>query len=173
MSAAEELKTTKREIDIDYLRTEVSNAVADEHFDRAIDLLQDYLEQPSEYPQFRNRMERLVNHGIDLVNAIRAKKNFPGFSNLTRSKQQELSERISDHYNELQGTMTKMERIINQLKREDIRSTLWILRSIVYGGWLIAIIAFVIEVTGGFYQVTERVMDDFLDNVIAWIMKFF
>ncbi len=173
MSAAEQRVSPKRYIDVDDLKTEVLNAVADDQFDQAIELLQDFLEQPSEYPQFKTRMDRLVNHGVDLVNAIRAKKNFPGMSSLTRSKQQELAERTTDHYNELQMTITKMERILNQLKREDVRSTLWILRAIVYGSGLIVIVAFLKEITGGLWGVFETVMENALDKTIDWVTRLF
>lgn len=172
MGAAEKLPP-KRYIEIDDLKTEVLNAVADDQFDQATELLQDFLNQPTEYPQFKVRMERLINHAIDLVNAIRAKKNFPGMSNLTRSKQQDLAERTSDHYNELQVSITKMERIMNQLKREDIRSTLWILRAIVYGSGLVVIVAFLKEITGGLWGIFEMVMENALEKSIDWITRLF
>lgn len=173
MGAAEKSERTSIHIGIDDLKTEVLNQVADEQFDRAIGVLQDFLEQPSEYPQFKSRMERLVSHSVDLVNAIRAKKNFPGMASLTRSKQQELAERTTDHYNELQMTITKMERIMNQLKREDVRSTLWILRSVIYAAGLVLIVAFLKEVTGGLWGVFNSVAEDALDKMIDGVLRLF
>jgi hypothetical protein len=173
MGAAKKSQETQSLIEVEDLKSQVSDAVADESFDLAIERLQAFLEQPSEYPQYRQRLERLVSHAIDLVNAIRAKKNFPGMTSLTRSKQQELMERTTDHYNELQSTMVKMDRIILQLKREDIRSTLWILRAIIYAAGLIVIIAFLQEVTGGLWGVFELVMENTLDGVINWVVNLF
>ncbi len=160
-------------LDIDELRNEVLNAVADDAFDRAIDLMHRFLNQPSDYPQYRNRLVRLVGHGIDLVNAIRAKKNFPGMSNLTRSKQQEIADRIRDHFGELQTTISKMERIIDQLRREDVRSTIWIIRAIIYASGVIVIVAFLKEVTGGLWSVFEMVIANALDKALDWVIGFF
>lgn len=162
-----------KQISVDDLRTTVLDAVSGEQFDHAITELEVYLNQPSEYPQFRQKMERLVSHAIDLVNAIRAKKKFPGMTSLTRSKQKELAERTSDHFNELNSTFGKIERTINQLKREDIRSTVWILRAIVYSGGLLALIGFLKEVTGGLWGVFETVMERLLDGTIDWILNLF
>ena len=94
-------------------------------------------------------------------------------TSLTRSKQKELAERTSDHFNELNSTFGKIERTINQLKREDIRSTVWILRAIVYSGGLLALIGFLKEVTGGLWGVFETVMERLLDGTIDWILNLF
>jgi hypothetical protein len=157
-------------LDIDELRSEVLNAVADDDFDRAIETLYHFLNQPSDYPQFRNRLVRLVGHAVDLVNAIRAKKSFPGLSNLTRSKQQEIADRIRDHFNELQGAINKMDRVIDQLRREDVRSTIWIIRAIIYASGVIVIVAFLKEVTGGLWGVFETVTSNSLDKGIDWVV---
>lgn len=166
-------KETKEIMNIDELRAAVLNAVADESFDEAIDILQQFLNQPSDYPQFRHRMSRLVGHAIDLVNAIRAKKNFPGLNNLTRSKQQEIGERIKDHFNELQLSMSKMERVAEQLRREDVRSTLWIMRAVIYACGVIVIVAFLKEVTGGLWSAFENVMGNVIDRGLDWVIHFF
>lgn len=166
-------KVENETMDIDELRTAVLNAVADEAFDQAIDVLQQFLNQPSDYPQFRNRIVRLVGHAIDLVNAIRAKKNFPGLNNLTRSKQQEIAEKIKDHFSELQMSMTKMERVIEQLRREDVRSTIWIIRAVIYACGVIVIVAFLKEVTGGLWGVFETVVGNSLDKGLDWLIRFF
>ncbi len=171
--SSENKKTNSKIIEVSDLRNNVLNAIADDKFDLAITCFQNFLNQPSDFPQFRNRMERLVSHCIDLVNAIRAKKNFPGMSSLTRSKQQELAEKTTDHYNELQQTMTKMDKIILQFKREDMRSTLWILRSIVYGAGVVAMIAFLKEITGGLWGVFELAAESALDSTINWVVSLF
>jgi hypothetical protein len=62
---------------------------------------------------------------------------------------------------------------MNQLKREDIRSTLWILRAIVYGSGLVVIVAFLREITGGLWGVFETVMESSLDKTIDWITRLF
>lgn len=163
----------QNEIDVEHLRTEVLNYVANDQFGESVSYLKKFLNQPSDYPQFKLKMERLVSHSIDLVHAIRAKKNFPGMSSLTRSKQQEIAEKTKDHFNELQATINKMERIMDQLRREDVRSTIWILRAAIYSSGVIVIVAFVKEVTGGLWGVFEIVMSNFLDKALDWILGLF
>ncbi len=163
----------KNTLDIEELRNELLNAVADDAFDRAIEILQQFLNQPSDYPQFRQRLVRLVGHAIDLVNAIRAKKSFPGINGLTRSKQQEIADKIRDHFRELQMTITKMERILDQLRREDVRSTLWIIRAVIYAAGVIVIVAFLKEITGGLWSVFETVLSNFLDKGLDWVIGLF
>jgi len=166
-------KNEEKILDIDELRNEVLSAVADDAFDRAIEIFLLFLNQPSDYPEFRIRLVRLVGHGVDLVNAIRAKKSFPGMSSLTRSKQQEIADKIRDHFNELQATISKMERVIDQLRREDVRSTVWIMRAIIYASGVIVIVAFLKEVTSGLWTVFETVVSNSLDKGIDWIVSFF
>lgn len=160
-------------LEIEELRNEVLNAVAIDAFDQAIELLHRFLNQPSDYPQFRNRMARLVGHAIDLVNAIRAKKSFPGMTSLTRSKQQEIAEKIKDHFNELQAAINKMERVIDQMRREDVRSTIWIIRAMIYASGVIVIVAFLKEVMGGLWGAFETVVGNSLDKGIDWIIGYF
>jgi hypothetical protein len=173
MSAVEVKNEIVKEIDIDSLKSEVLNLVADDKFDDAIEVLNNFLNKPSDFPEFKKRMSRLVQHSIDLVNAIRAKKNFPGMNSLTRSKQQEIAEKTKDHYNELQMTIGKMERIMEQMRREDVRSTIWIIRSVIYAAGVIVIVAFLKEVTGGLWTVFEAVVGNWLDKVIDWIVRLF
>lgn len=173
MSAAELEKEESKILDIENLKSEVLTLVADDKFDDSIGVLNQFLNQPSDFPQFKIKMERLVSHSVDLVNAIRAKKNFPGLSNLTRSKQQEIAEKTKDHFNELQVTISKMERVMEQLKREDVRSTIWIIRSVIYASGVIVIVAFLKEITGGLWTVFEAVVSNWLDKIIDWISRLF
>ncbi len=173
MSAVEINNEIAKVIDIDNLKSEVLNFVADDKFDDAIQVLNNFLNNPSDFPEFKMRMYRLVQHAIDLVNAIRAKKNFPGMNSLTRSKQQEIAEKTKDHFNELQMTISKMERIMEQLRREDVRSTIWIIRSVIYAAGVIVIVAFLKEVTGGLWTVFEAVVGNWLDKAIDWIVRLF
>src|SRR5215469_1470744 len=72
------------------LRYSILTWVLEERYDRAIEELKDFLDKPSEYPNFKNKVTRYIHHSIDLIYAIKAKRSFPGINSLTRAKQQEL-----------------------------------------------------------------------------------
>jgi hypothetical protein len=157
----------------DELKRNVLVLVTDGKYDEAIAALNNFLLIKSEYPNFKQKTERFVKHCIDLINAIRAKKNFPGFGMLTRSKQQEIGDKIADHYNELQFSLSRVGVILQQIKREDVRSTLWLFRALVYAGWLLMIIALIVEVSGGLYKVGALVIDDVVEKFLTWVFRFF
>ncbi|MDX9731665.1 MAG: hypothetical protein RBT63_07835, partial [Bdellovibrionales bacterium] len=74
-------------------RRSILNLVAEERYDQAIDDLKAYLDSLPEYPAFKERAERFATYGIELIQAIRAKRSFPGWSTLNMSKQRDLVER--------------------------------------------------------------------------------
>lgn len=155
------------------LKRNVLILVTDGKYDEAVELLHRFLSIESDYPNYKNKAERFVKHSIDLINAIRAKRNFPGFNMLTRSKQQEIGDKITDHYNELQFSLSRVGVILQQIKREDVRSTLWLFRALVYAGWLIMIITLLVEVSGGLYRIGGLVIDDVVEKFLNWLFALF
>jgi hypothetical protein len=162
-----------KDIAPDELKRNVLVFVTDGNYDEAISLLHRFLAIESDYPNYKSKTERFVKHSIDLINAIRAKKNFPGLNMLTRSKQQEIGDKITDHYNELQFSLSRVGVVLQQIKREDVRSTLWLFRSLVYAGWLIMIIALLVEVSGGLYRIGSIVIDDVVEKFLNWLFALF
>ena len=171
MGAAKKLSNKTSMKGVADLRQELLHAVAEGSFDEAVELLKDFLEQPSPYPQFRKKMERLVSHCVDLVNAIRAKKSFPGMKSLTRSKQHDLAQRSNEHYSELQLTLLRMDRALLKMQNEDIRSTLWTVRAVVYSVSVVVLLAFFLEFWGGLWKVLEVLADHWLEKAISWVMS--
>ena len=112
----------------DTLRFNVLSHVVEENYDKAIEDLKDFLRADSDYPKFRSRAERYIMHSIDLVNGIRAKRNFPGMTSLTTAKQQELHEKFKEHFNELTATLKKVEKIQVDVRMEEFRSTVWVVQ---------------------------------------------
>ena len=110
---------------VDTLMYNVCTYVAEEKYETAIEALEKFLNQDSEYPKFKVRVEKYVRHTIDLVHAIKAKRSFPGIQSLTMSKQQELVEKYREHFDEMKEVLKKIEKVQNELKMEDIRSTVW------------------------------------------------
>ena len=155
----------------DTLRYNVISYVVEENYERAIAELRSFSEKESEFPKFRERTERFISHSVDLVNAIKAKRNLPGLNNLTVAKHQELNEKITGHFHELQYVLKKIEKIQHDLKLEDIRSTVMVVRALSYAVLLVLVVAFVIEASGGLLSTAWDVADDSFIRITDWIFR--
>src|SRR4051812_16869698 len=69
------------------LRYAILSNVLEEKYDAALQELKVFRQAESIYPNFKQKVERLLAHCLDLIYAIKAKRNFPGLSSLTRPKQ--------------------------------------------------------------------------------------
>lgn len=144
----------------DSFRYNILTHVVDENYDRAIHELKTFLSRETEFHKARLRSERFVHHCVDLVNAIRAKRNFPGMNSLTIAKQQELNDRFREHFNELQYILKKIEKIEHEVKLEDVRSTVWVVKSIAWCAGLLLAVAFLMDVNAGLFRTVVYVIDD-------------
>ncbi len=155
----------------DSMRYNMLMWVLDEKYDKAIQEMRTFLENPSDYPNFKEKVERYVSHGIDLIYAIKAKRNFPGIASLTRAKQQELREKFKEHFRELQIVMKKIEKIQVDLRIEDARSTIYVIRALWISAACIAGLAFFLEVVRGLAITSHVVLNDLLDQGVGWLFS--
>ncbi len=177
MAAAKEERRSPHDLDIsdlgrpDTLRYNVLTFVINEEYDRAIKYLKEFLEKDSPYPTFRLKIERYVQHSIDLIFAIRTKRNFPGFNSLTRTKQQELKDKFKEHFQELKFVINKIENSLEELRLNDIRSTkivvksLWASLLIVFAG------ALMVEIASGLGGSFNVVIDEYTTRTLDWIYR--
>lgn len=169
-----ELSVDKREVgQADSLRYNVATYVVEEKYDRAIEELRDFLEVESEFPKFRERVTKYIDHCVDLINAIRAKRKFPGATSLTMAKQQELKDRFHEHFRELQQVLKNIDRIHTELKLDDIRSTVWVIQTMVYAVLAVLIIAFALEASRGLGLSIWSVVDDMFMAITSKIFSVF
>lgn len=157
----------------DTVRYNVLTFVVNEEYDRAINYLKDFLDRDSDYPNFKERIDRYVNHAIDLIFAIRTKRNFPGMSLLTKSKQNELRERYRDHFQELKSVMRKVETCQEELRLSDIKSTTMLVKAVWFSTVVVVISAVVIEIFQGLGATFFIVFDDYLNMSLEVVFKFF
>lgn len=150
----------------DTLRYNILTMVINEEYDRAIKTLKEFIESDSEYPNFRMRIERYSLHAIDLIYGIRTKRNFPGLSALTRTKQQELTDKFKEHFTELRFMMKKIEECLEELRITDIRSTRMVVRSFWYSLVVIFAAGFFIEVIRGLGYTAEVVFNDYMEKLL-------
>lgn len=152
----------------DSLRYNVLTWVLEESYDKAISSLREFLDQDSPYPNFHDRVNRYVNHSIDLIYAIKAKRNFPGLNSLTRAKQQEFREKFKEHFKELQYILTRIEKVETDLRVNDARSTMYVVKALWAAGVAIVILAFMLEAFHGLAVTTTSVTDEAMNDAIGW-----
>jgi hypothetical protein len=158
---------------IDTLRYNILSLAAEGNYERASKELGDYVELKREYPQFRDRVSRYISHCNDLLNAIKAKKSFVGYRSLSMSKQQELRQRAFDHLEELKDTLKRIEAIETQLRLEDIRSTVWVVKTFVVCTIVVLTLAFVRELTSGIIYSASVVLDQVSSHFVTSIFEKF
>lgn len=157
----------------DTLRFNVLSYVVEGNYDKAVHEIKSFLERDFEFPQMKERVERYLLHAVDLVNAIRAKRNFPGAQMLTIAKQKDLNDKFIAHFQELQYLLKKVEKIQRDVKVEDIRSTVLIVKAFIHSVIILAICAFAMEIHGGLMQTTVIVFDELFTNLTTWLFSFF
>ncbi len=148
------------------LRYNILSMVINEEYDRAIRTLKDFVDSDSEYPNFRVRIERYSLHCVDLIYGIRTKRNFPGLSALTRTKQQELTDKFKEHFTELRFMMKKIDECMEELRIGDVRSTTMVVRSFWYSLSAVFVAGFFIEVVRGLGYTFEIVLNDYVDKIL-------
>lgn len=177
-AAAESKQRSTTELDmndlghVNSLRLNVLTTIINEEYDVSIQRLKDFVSQDSAYPNFKIRVERYVQHSIDLIHAIKTKRNFPGFNSLTRSKQQELKEKVKEHFQELKGVLKKIEKCMEELRLNDIRST----HIVVHSLWLSLAAVFVSGILLDIFQDIGSnayvVFDEKSAQLLEYVFKF-
>lgn len=153
------------------VRNVILNHVTEERYDKAIDELTKYLNSKSQYPDFKERAERYVQYGIELIHAIRAKRSFPGWNALNMSKQKELFDKALLHYEDLRATLGKIEVIEREVRVEDVRSTVWVMQACVYSVCALLFFALLKEITGGVLPSASLLLDSTTSQIIDFLFE--
>lgn len=153
------------------LRTAVLAAIVAESYDTARQDLEDYISVRSSFPAFQERAERYVRHCSELIQAIQTKRNFPGLASLSLSKQQEIHEKVLEHFEELKHNLKHIEKIERDNKLVDMRSTVWVVRAVSIWVGLVVLAAFVIELRSGVLDSTVRTTEFWLDQASTWFVN--
>jgi hypothetical protein len=155
----------------DSLRYNICAWVLDERYDKAIEELKDFLDRDSEYPNFKEKVTRYIYHSIDLIYAIKAKRSFPGINSLTRAKQQELREKFKEHFRELNVVLKIVEKVQTDLRVQDVRSTIYVVKALWIACFSIILLAFWLDITNGLAKTTVIVFDDTFGKFANWLVE--
>lgn len=153
------------------LRQVVLSAVVEEKYDKAISSLTEYMKSKPEYPEFFSRCERYSEYGVELIQAIKTKRNFPGWNALNMSKQKELFEKALHHFEDLKATLMKIEVIEKEVRMDDVRSTVWVVKAVVYAISALLLIVFLKEMTGGVIPAADTVLESTTSQVVDFVFE--
>ncbi len=143
----------------DGLRNSILSLIANENYSRATREIDSYVDSKKDFPEYRVRSERYVSHCKELIQAIKAKRSFPGLDSLTMSKQQALYDRAMGHFEQLKVTLAKMEALYVEIKMDDVRSTVWVLKAVVYCTFAMMAVGVCMELTRGVVGAADVLLD--------------
>jgi hypothetical protein len=152
------------------LRMVVLRWVVATDYDKAADGIDHYVASKHQYPDFAPRVEPMVQHAKELINAIRSKRNLPGLSQLSMTKQKEILDHVVSHFNELKTTLKSMEKVANDVALSDVRSTVWFIKSLSYTVLGLVIFYLVLNFNkeiGQPFWIVFNEMNNFLFNKLA------
>lgn len=156
---------------MDTVRAAVMSAVVGEHYEGAKDELKNYVEFKTAYPGFQERAGRYVDHCCDLIEAIKIKRNFPGLASLSLAKQQEIHEKVLEHFEELKQNLKQIEKVEREHKINDMRSTVWVVKTVSFVAAMLMFTALVIDIRAGYFSSFFTVADRTIDDASTWIVN--
>jgi hypothetical protein len=113
----------------DSLKTTVLSLAKAGNFESAKHELKFYQQQNETTPGFEFRTKHYFTHCYELLDAIHNLKHIPNFDNLRAAKQKQIRERIMTYGQDLSSILGRIDKVTNDLKIQDIRSTMWVLRT--------------------------------------------
>lgn len=144
----------------DTMRHTILSLVISGSFESAIKELETYIGLQSDYPLFSSRVNRYVSHCNDLINAVRTKKNIPGLNLMSVTKQQELFDRVVSHMVELSNILKRIEHMEREIKLQDARSTIWVVRSVAAVTSVLVVVILIMDATNGMAELSWKYFDD-------------
>ncbi len=155
------MKSSLREAGLrDGARSLILSNVAGENYEKALEELELYSKSQQDYPQFYARSQRYLDYAATLIQAIKAKRSFPGMQHLSMSKQQELYDRAMSHFEDLKATLRKVEKIESEVRLDDVRSTVWVVKASMYCLFAVLVLGFLLELSRGVLPAASIVVDD-------------
>ncbi len=153
------------------IRADVLAMVVGENYDNAKTELTSYVDYKTAYPGFQARVGRFVQHCCDLIQAINTKRNFPGLASLSLAKQQEIHEKVLEHFEELKHNLKQIEKVERENKLTDMRSTVWVMKAaclVVFG---VFVTAFFLDLQSGLFSSSFQVINVLMDESSGWIVN--
>lgn len=154
------------------LRHFILNQVIAANYATALRELENYISDRTAFPNFQVKALRYKEHCFNLIKAIETKRNFHGLGSLPLATQQEIYEKILEHFEELKQLLMQIERLEKEAKLDDIRSTVWFLRALTYS--VIGLFGFgvFLDFAHGMSYSLLTLLEAYADDLAAFIVKF-
>jgi hypothetical protein len=156
---------------VDSLRSAVLSLVVGENYDRAKEELLAYVELKSAFPAFQDRAQRYMQHCVELIQAIQTKRNFPGLTTLSLAKQQEIHEKVLEHFEDLKQHLKQIEKMEREQKLADVRSTVWVLRMLCCCAFVLLAVGLLVDIRDGafmsFWSVSDGVLEQVSERIVG------
>lgn len=161
----------KIEIDIDHqsemvngdtLAQVILSMLVDERFDSAISELNYYQKEKNEIPNFETRTKGYFKHCIEIVEKLKELANLPNFNNLRTAKQKEMREQMTALAKEVKDVLGRIEKVDYDLRVQDVRSTVWVLKTFSFCVLSLAFVTALVEalqqLSSPFTTVAEQIV---------------
>lgn len=155
----------------DTLRFVVLSDVAKGRYDEARAEVARFVDENWKFPNFQSRANRYRNYCLDVINAVEAKRSFPGLGSMPLAKQQEIYESVVDHFEDLKANLKLIERLEKEAKLDDIRSTVMVLKAAVFAVSLIIGTAFALEWYRWLGGSVHAVYDSSANDLAKWMSR--
>ncbi len=153
----------------DSFRFNVLSNVMTEKYEAALQMLTDFQSEPSEYPDYKFKASRYIQHSIELIQSIKAKRGFSGMDSLTSTKQQELIDQFKGQIKSLQHTLKSIEKIEGDLRVQDVRSTIYVVSAFWYALLTVVVFAFVLDCVFGLLNTGLTAGDGFMGDLAHFV----
>lgn len=157
------------EKELGQLQYSVLENIAQGKYDDGAKILLEYRKKKSTYPTYENRTGRLFEHCNELIEAIRAKKTFPNLQSLAQSKQEEIHQKARENWEDLRVSLRRLRSIENDLAVQDSRSSVWVIRALMFSTFMI-LGTYVMKETFRSFGMSA---DIFLDSIVKSFFKLF
>ncbi len=116
---------------LDGLRYTILSLVVEGRYDTAIAEISFYSNSEQKLQVFRTKAQRYLNHCEELIRAVESKIKFCQTRTITRSQKHQLYLMVMKHFHELTDSLKKIERIENDIRVNDLKSTVWVLKAFI------------------------------------------
>jgi hypothetical protein len=144
----------------------VLSSVAQGNYERATKELDSVGVGFEGYPAFETRSRRFVEHAKGLVLAIKTKHEVGKSPHVNKSKQKELSDRITEHFVDLKKTLIVIEKVQKSVRAADLGSTVYFFKTCFYSLAAIFIIYTIYQ--NSIYSDTFSIRDIFSFLEFQW-----
>jgi hypothetical protein len=152
---------------LDGFRHTILSLVVEGRYDTAIAEISYYSSSDHKLQVFKRRARRYLNHCEELIRAIESKVKFCQTRTITRSQKHELYTMVLKHFRDLTDSLKKIERIENDIRVTDLKSTVWVLKAFIMSVGVMILFGMIRE---GVYAMKEPLLV-VTDDAIEFLFK--